>query len=59
MQVSEEAIKKFQQLYFDEYGIQLTKQEAVAYGTRLVLLVKAVYGNDLPEAKNVAILDET
>jgi len=49
------AIEEFQRLYFQEYGIQLTKEEAVAYGMRLVLLVKAVYGSDLPDRKNVAI----
>lgn len=53
MELDDVAIKEFQRLYFQEYDIRLTKQEAVVYGTRLVQLVKVVYGNDLP--KNVAI----
>lgn len=55
MGLAMEAVEEFQRLYFQEYGIRLTRQQAVEYGTRLVQLVKAVYGKDLPERKNVDI----
>ena len=57
MALDNAAIEEFQRLYFKEYAIQLTRQEAVEYGTRLVSLVNAVYGKYLPE-KNVAICDK-
>ncbi len=49
MQLSTEALEQFKKMYMDMYKIQLTNQEAVEYGTRLILLVKAVYGKDLPK----------
>lgn len=58
MERDDVAIEEFQRLYFQAYGIRLTQQEAVEYGTRLVVLVKAVYGKDLPERENVAISKE-
>lgn len=48
MQLAQEAIEEFRQLYLKEHGIQLTNQQAIELGTRLIRLVKAVYGNDLP-----------
>ena len=47
-QLSKEAIKEFQSLYFQEYKIYLSDSEAMEYGLRLVRFVKAVYGSDLP-----------
>lgn len=55
MELDNAAIEEFQRLYFQEYGIQLTTQEAVEYGIRLIQFVKAVYGRNLPEGKNVDI----
>jgi len=49
MQLSTEALEQFKKMYMDMYKIQLTNQEAIEYGTRLILLVKAVYGKDLPK----------
>lgn len=48
--LSQEAIKEFKELYLREYEIKLTDEQAVEYGTRLVRLVRAVYGKDLPKA---------
>lgn len=53
MQLDEEAIEEFKKLYLQEYGIKLTKQEAVEYGNRLIQLIKAVYGNNLPKPKTL------
>lgn len=51
--ITKEALVEFQQLYLKEYGIKLTDQDALEMGTRLVNMVKAVYGNDLPEPKKI------
>lgn len=53
MQLDEKAIEEFKKLYLQEYGIKLTKQEAVEYGMRLIQLIKAVYGSDLPKLKTL------
>jgi hypothetical protein len=55
MELDTFAIEEFQELYFKEYGIKLNQQEALEYGTRLINLVKAVFGRNLPERKNVDI----
>lgn len=47
MKLDEETIKKFKELYLKEYGRQLTNEQAIDYGTRLIRLVKAVCGNNL------------
>ncbi len=49
MQLEEEAVKQFKNLYFKNYGITLTNQQAVEFGTRLIVLVKTVYGKNLPK----------
>lgn len=49
MELNKEAIEEFQKLYLREYGIQLTNQQAIDYGCRLIGFVKAAYGNDLPK----------
>jgi len=51
--LDQEAVEEFKKLYLREYGIQLTNQQAIEYGTRLIGFVKAVYGNDLPKKKVV------
>lgn len=48
MQLDKEAIKEFKNLYFQEYGIRLSDIQAAELGTKLIRLVKAVYGNNLP-----------
>lgn len=48
MKLDEKEIEEFKELYFKEYGIQLTNQQAFEYGSRLIRLVRAVYGNNLP-----------
>lgn len=47
--LGQEAIKEFKALYLREYGVKLTDKQAIDYGIRLIRLVKAVYGNDLPQ----------
>lgn len=49
MHIDEDAIKEFQDLYLKEYGVQLTSEEALEYGSRLIRFVKTVYGNNLPK----------
>ena len=49
MQLSTEALEQFKKMYMDMYKIQLSNQEAIEYGTGLILLVKTVYGKDLPK----------
>lgn len=51
MQLDNAAIEDFQKLYLAEYGIKLTKQEAIELGMRLIQFVKAVYGKNLPDKK--------
>jgi hypothetical protein len=58
MQLSTEALEQFKKMYMDMYKIQLTNQQAVEYGTRLILLVKAVYGKDLPKRLDKKIKQE-
>ncbi len=45
MRLSQQAIEKFKKLYFEEYGVILTEQEAHEYSRRLIWIVKAIYGN--------------
>lgn len=51
--ISQEAITEFKELYFQEYKVKLTDEQALDYGTRLVGLVKAVYGKNLPKPKDI------
>lgn len=44
-----EALEEFKKLYFREYGIQLDNHQAYEYGTKLIDLVKQVYGPNLPK----------
>jgi hypothetical protein len=55
MEFDNAAIEDFQRLYFQEYDIKLSKEEAVELGSRLIHFVKVVYGRNLPERKNVDI----
>jgi len=50
--LDKEAVEDFKKLYFQEYGIQLSDNQAIDYGIRLIRLVKAVYGqNPLPKKR--------
>lgn len=51
--ISQEAIIEFKELYFQEYKVKLTDEQALDYGTRLIGLVKAVYGKNLPKLSDV------
>lgn len=51
MQLNADAIKKFQGLYLEEYGVKLTDYQAQEHGSRLVALVKTVYGSNLPKLR--------
>ncbi|MBI3385070.1 hypothetical protein HY030_02680 [Candidatus Gottesmanbacteria bacterium] len=51
MVLNTEAIEEFKRLYFNQYGINLTNEQAVEYGTRLIRMVKAVYGDNLPNTR--------
>lgn len=48
-QLDDEAIEKFKNLYLKEYGVELTRQQALDYGVRLIGLVKAIYGTNPPD----------
>jgi len=49
MQLDQAALDEFISLYKKLYGVKLNTEQAMEYGTRLITLVKAVYGNNLPE----------
>jgi len=51
--LSQEAIIEFKELYLQEYGVKLTDEQALDYDTRLVGLVKAVYGKNLPKSSDI------
>lgn len=53
MQLDPQAIEQFKALYLKAYKEKLTDQEAIELGTRLINFVKAVYGNNLPELKDI------
>jgi hypothetical protein len=53
MNLDKEAIGEFIQLYKQEYSISLTTEEATAYGMRLIKLIQAVYGDNLPKLKDI------
>lgn len=53
MQLSTEALEQFKKMYKERYEIQLTNEEAIEFGIRLIKLVKAVYGNNLPKSKTI------
>ncbi|MCL5675909.1 MAG: hypothetical protein M1120_02150 [Patescibacteria group bacterium] len=47
--LDDKVVCEFKKLYKKNYEIDLTDQQAVEYGTKLIGLVRAVYGNNLPE----------
>lgn len=44
MELSEEAIKEYQSIMLAEYGVEISREEAIASATNLIGLYKAVYG---------------
>ncbi len=55
---SQEAIEEFKELYLQEYGIQLSTEQAIYLGTKLIRYVRAVYGDDLPCLDSLTNLDK-
>lgn len=55
MLLSDEALSKFKQLYLKEYGVDLDDERALEMATRLVTMVKAIYGTD-PEMLEQVLL---
>lgn len=53
MNITPEAIIEFKQIYEAESKTKLSDQQALAYGNRLICLIKAVYGNQLPNLKTI------
>lgn len=51
--ISQEALSDFKKIYLTEYNIPLTNKQALDFGNRLISLVKAVYGNQLPDLKTI------
>ncbi len=49
MQLDNSAVDEFKEIFFKEYGVRLTDVQAIESGIRLIRLVKAVYGNNLPK----------
>ena len=52
MGLSKEAIEEFKEIYFREYGKNLSDKEAMEMGQRLISLFKIIYrpipGKDIP-----------
>lgn len=53
MLIDKQALLEFKNLYYKEHLIRITESEANDYGNRLICLVKAVYGNQLPDLKAI------
>lgn len=47
--LSTEAVIEFKSMYLKEYGVKLTNEQAYDYGTKLIGLVKLVYGSNVPK----------
>lgn len=47
--ISAEAAEEFKRMYFREYGMQLTDEQAMEMGTKLIRLIKVVFGSNLPK----------
>lgn len=55
--ISADAVEEFKRLYFREYGMKLTNEEAIEMGTKLIRLVKVVFGSNLPKEWKLRKLD--
>lgn len=49
MAIEQAALEEFKMLYFKEYGKKLSNEQAYEYGTKLIGLVKLVYGSNVPK----------
>lgn len=47
--LSVEAVEEFKRLYLKEYRVKLTNEHANNLGSKLIRLVKVVYGTNLPK----------
>lgn len=47
--LNSEGVEQFKILYLKEYGVKLSNEQAYDYGTRLIGLVKLVYGSNVPK----------
>lgn len=47
--LSPEGLEEFKKLYLREYGVELPNELAYEYATKLLGLVKLVYGNNIPK----------
>lgn len=52
MKPSKEIIEKFQKIYFEEFGEEITKEEAYEKFLRLVNLLRVVLKEPSPNARN-------
>ncbi|MFZ3301641.1 MAG: hypothetical protein WA152_02945 [Microgenomates group bacterium] len=48
-----EAVEEFKKLYFKEFEVSLSGEQALGYSSCLIGLVKAVYGQNLPHSKAI------
>lgn len=53
MLLNKQAIDEFKRLYLKENLIRITTKEAVEFGSRLICLVKAVYGDSPSYLKGI------
>lgn len=53
MIIDANAIDEFKNLYNTEYGVTLSNKEATVMFNKLINLVRAVYGKNLPTKKMV------
>lgn len=53
MQLTEQAVREFQELYLREYGAKISREQAMDLGMKLVDLVSIVY-----EKRTVRTLDD-
>lgn len=49
MQLTDKEITEFQRIYEKEFGVKISKKDALEQGTKLINLVKAVY-QPIPES---------
>lgn len=49
MAIQPAAMEDFKTMYLKEYGIKLSNEQAYEYGTKLIGLVKIVYGSSVPK----------
>lgn len=49
MYLSKEALEELKQIHFKKTGEQLSNEEVLEMGTRLLNLLKIIVGNDIPE----------